>query len=384
MDLRYIQICGNNKMKIILPYKKLGGVSIHDSKIMGGMEKFGKMLFENIEGIIPVEFTEEDQRKRLVTEKIIRAVKQNNADMVLNNYDNRTLTDNLQKHLSIPVAWICHNLGTSISKVALVQIMPDFVANGGSIFMVTRYQHKTWSSLSRRINGADIDITVSGYINSSCCTGSEVLSKSKDHDIIVVSRYDRGKDPFSVNWKIDKLKKKTGIQPMNSTIVTSKYRIEKNKEYMEKNAHWETEPEYKILWNLDHSDVLDNIAKSKVLVSTLPEESFGITTLEALSHGVPVILFCKPDLTHASCEIPANEEHIVRIRKSCSPEEFLEAYNRLSNYSNEKSQEIYDQTQAKHSKEAWIESVKNIIDVTMSNYGQLQKVAPLDTLDNFF
>jgi glycosyltransferase involved in cell wall biosynthesis len=384
MYLRYIQICGNNKMKIILPYKKLGGVSIHDSKIMGGMEKFGKMLFENIEGIIPVEFTEEDQRKRLVTEKIIRAVKQNNADMVLNNYDNRTLTDNLQKHLSIPVAWICHNLGTSISKVALVQIMPDFVANGGSIFMVTRYQHKTWSSLSRRINGADIDITVSGYINSSCCTGSEVLSKSKDHDIIVVSRYDRGKDPFSVNWKIDKLKKKTGIQPMNSTIVTSKYRIEKNKEYMEKNAHWETEPEYKILWNLDHSDVLDNIAKSKVLVSTLPEESFGITTLEALSHGVPVILFCKPDLTHASCEIPANEEHIVRIRKSCSPEEFLEAYNRLSNYSNEKSQEIYDQTQAKHSKEAWIESVKNIIDVTMSNYGQLQKVAPLDTLDNFF
>jgi glycosyltransferase involved in cell wall biosynthesis len=384
MYLRYIQICGNNKMKIILPYKKLGGVSIHDSKIMGGMEKFGKMLFENIEGIIPVEFTEEDQRKRLVTEKIIRAVKQNNADMVLNNYDNRTLTDNLQKHLSIPVAWICHNLGTSISKVALVQIMPDFVANGGSIFMVTRYQHKTWSSLSRRINGADIDITVSGYINSSCCTGSEVLSKSKDHDIIVVSRYDRGKDPFSVNWKIDKLKKKTGIQPMNSTIVTSKYRIEKNKEYMEKNAHWETEPEYKILWNLDHSDVLDNIAKSKVLVSTLPEESFGITTLEALSHGVPVILFCKPDLTHASCEIPANEEHIVRIRKSCSPEEFLEAYNRLSNYSNEKSQEIYDQTQAKHSKEAWIESVKNIIDVTMSNYGQLQKIAPLDTLDNFF
>ena len=371
-------------MKIILPYKKLGGVSIHDSKIMGGMEKFGKMLFENIEGIIPVEFTEEDQRKRLVTEKIIRAVKQNNADMVLNNYDNRTLTDNLQKHLSIPVAWICHNLGTSISKVALVQIMPDFVANGGSIFMVTRYQHKTWSSLSRRINGADIDITISGYINSSCCTGSEVLSKSKDHDIIVVSRYDRGKDPFSVNWKIDKLKKKTGIQPMNSTIVTSKYRIEKNKEYMEKNAHWETEPEYKILWNLDHSDVLDNIAKSKVLVSTLPEESFGITTLEALSHGVPVILFCKPDLTHASCEIPANEEHIVRLRKSCSPEEFLEAYNRLSNYSNEKSQEIYDQTQAKHSKEAWIESVKNIIDVTMSNYGQLQKVAPLDTLDNFF
>ena len=384
MYLRYIQICGNNKMKIILPYKKLGGVSIHDSKIMGGMEKFGKMLFENIEGIIPVEFTEEDQRKRLVTEKIIRAVKQNNADMVLNNYDNRTLTDNLQKHLSIPVAWICHNLGTSISKIALVQIMPDFVANGGSIFMVTRYQHKTWSSLSRRINGADIDITISGYINSSCCTGSEVLSKSKDHDIIVVSRYDRGKDPFSVNWKIDKLKKKTGIQPMNSTIVTSKYRIEKNKEYMEKNAHWETEPEYKILWNLDHSDVLDNIAKSKVLVSTLPEESFGITTLEALSHGVPVILFCKPDLTHASCEIPANEEHIVRLRKSCSPEEFLEAYNRLSNYSNEKSQEIYDQTQAKHSKEAWIESVKNIIDVTMSNYGQLQKVAPLDTLDNFF
>lgn len=371
-------------MKIILPYKKLGGVSIHDSKIMGGMEKFGKMLFENIEGIIPVEFTEEDQRKRLVTEKIIRAVKQNNADMVLNNYDNRTLTDNLQKHLSIPVAWICHNLGTSISKVALVQIMPDFVANGGSIFMVTRYQHKTWSNLSRRINGADIDITVSGYINSSCCTGSEILSKSKDHDIIVVSRYDKGKDPFSVNWKIDKIKKKTGIQPMNSTIITSKYRIEKNKEYMEKNAHWETEPEYKILWNLDHSDVLDNIAKSKVLVSTLPEESFGITTLEALSHGVPVILFCKPDLTHASCEIPANEEHIIRLRKSCSPAEFLEAYNRLSNYSDEKRQEIYDQTQAKHAKKVWIESVKNIIDVTMSNYKKPQKVVAIDTLDSFF
>lgn len=369
-------------MKIILPYKKLGNVSIHDSKIMGGMEKFGKMVYENIEGVIPVEFTEDDQKKRLVTEKIIRAVQQNNADLVLNNYDNRTLTDNLQKHINVPVAWICHNLGTSISKIGLVEIMPDFVANGGSIFMVTRYQHETWSSLSRRINGPDTDITVSGYVNSSCCTGSEVISNQKDHDIVVVSRCDKGKDPFSVNWKIDKLTKSNGgSPPMTSTIITSKYRLEKNLEYMEQNAKWETTPGYEILWNLNHSDVLNHISRSKVLVSTMPEESFGITTLEALSHGVPVILFCKPNLMHASAEIPASEDHIIRLKKSCSPQEFLDAYNKLANYSDEKRLEIFEQTRMKHSRDNWVKSIENIIDITLKNYKPVQKTV---TLDDFF
>lgn len=363
-------------MKILLPYKQLGGASIHDETVMGGIERFGQLVYRNLDNVIPIEYTEEDQKKRRVTDKIVRAARAHNVDVILSNYDNETATTRVQERIDVPIAWFCHNLGTSISKVKMVRVMPDFVRAGGSVFMVTRFQHDTWNSLSERINGPDVSLDVSGYIPSSCCSGQEPFYPTeKSHDTIVVARCDKGKDPFLLNRKVDG----TNVR---STVITSMYKNEKNTDYYEQNLHW-TENQFQTLWNVPHSDVITHIARSRVLVSTLPEESFGITALEALSCGVPIILFCKPHMQHASSEIPAHDSHVIRLRKSCKQAEFVEAYQTLAEYSEQKLRDIYESTQVKHSVSAWTAQLTEHLQSTIDKFRERTVTAAPNTLDQF-
>ena len=43
------------------------------------------------------------------------------------------------------------------------------------------------------------------------------------------------------------------------------------------------------MWDLPHTEVMENLAKFKTYFSTYWDEACNITALEALSHGVPLI-----------------------------------------------------------------------------------------------
>lgn len=367
-------------MKILLPYKRINNTSIDDDKVMGGIERFAQLIHKNISNVIPVGFTEQDQKKRLVTDKVVHAAKYHQVDLIISNYDNATLNIRLQDKLDIPILWICHNLSTSISKVQIVQNIPKFIKNGGTLIMVSKYQHHTWTKLSKRINGDDVHLDVSGYISPSFCSATEPRYNKEDliHDAITVGRCDKNKDPFLLNKKVLDLH-------IKSTVITSIYKSEKNSQYYEKNLEWEKKypDKFKTLWHLPHKEVLDNIAKSKVLVSTLPGESFGITALESLSCGVPVILLCDSNLTHASEEIAADNSHFIKLKKTCSQFEFFEAYETLAEYSEEKRKEIYDLTQEKHSLSSWKTRLEKYSDLAIERYNARAVTHHTSNLDKF-
>lgn len=348
---------------ILMPYKKLGGVSITEDIIKGGIEKFAKSVYAFSDyNVIPLEFTEADQRSRKITDMVVEAVHNHKPDLVWVNYDNKPLTINLQKRINVPIAWVIHNLGTSIAKINIVKIIPEFLKNGGSIFMVSEYSHKTWDKLSRRINGPDVEIPCHGYIHSSCSSGNEFLVEDKDYDLISVGRCDKGKQPFAANHKLARLEQNN----IKSLVITTKYRINKNKDYYEQNKHWNNGL-FETKWDLSHEEVLSHIARSKVFVSTCFGESWGITAFEALSHGVPVILLSIQG-EHASECIAARSDHIIKVTNGCKPKVFLDAYNKLAAYDEDKRREIFEETNAKHSKEEWLKSVDHIVETTISNY----------------
>jgi hypothetical protein len=55
-----------------------------------------------------------------------------------------------------------------------------------------------------------------------------------------------------------------------------------------KNKDWDD-----TLWDLEHGEVMKNLSKCKTFFQTYWNECFSITTLEALSHGIPIILNTK-------------------------------------------------------------------------------------------
>lgn len=348
------------KRKIVIPYKMLNGISWKDSRIAGGMEKFGKSLIETVpHHMIPVEFTEEDQRKRTVVNKILAAVDHHKADMVLNNYDGIPYLTGLQLKLNVPIAWICHNLATAVWKLPIAECAPKFKEGGGSIFMVSKFQEKTWHRMMTRVNGSITEID--GFVNPDFAKSTGYISTDKIYDVCAVARCDSSKDPFSIFPKLVGSNKK-------GVVVTSKYKMEKNSDYYQTNlTKWNTHLNLKTFWNLNHSDVLDTIRKSKVFVSTLAMESWGITTFEALSNGVPVILFTQGE-SHASEEIAANPDHIIKLKKGCKPEVFLDAVTKLSSISDADRKQMSLETQEKHSKTNWIKSIENLVQKTITNY----------------
>lgn len=333
-------------MKILLPYQKFFGVTIHDEKVAGGIGRFEKLLYRNIPNVIPVEFTHEEQKKKQALPKIIHAALDNRVDCIITNYDTKNLSLNLLKQTGIPTVLISHMLARTIVNVNTLQFLPEFKRLGGKVGFVSEYQYSTWVKMNSRINPGFV-LENDGLIHPSVCSGNESLNYTKEHDVIVVGRSDAVKDPFAVCSKLNKYAKKNGKLPFKVTIITTNT----DNEYFKENSHWESEG-HKILCNLPHERVLEEISKSRVLVSTCPVESFGINVLEALSHGVPCIVFTNKKKEHSSLGIPSDKRYCTPLVKGCSPDEFVDAVKYYFDHP-EFYEDIYKSTQEKHSLEVW-------------------------------
>ena len=96
---------------------------------------------------------------------------------------------------------------------------------------------------------------------------------------------------------------------------------------------------------------------------TFWQESYGLTTLEALSRGVPVILNTRYDY-HAAETIPMKKEHCTKI--SINDKDAL--VSAINSYRDIDRKEIQDMTWEKHSHQKWKTRFENAIDKTIENF----------------
>ena len=95
---------------------------------------------------------------------------------------------------------------------------------------------------------------------------------------------------------------------IKSLVITSKTQRKEDLPYYEKNKHWEN-----VLWDKPYKEVMEHISNCKTYFSTWNGETWGITAMEALSCGVPVIMNEDKNGDHASEIIPANKSHFKKI-----------------------------------------------------------------------
>jgi glycosyltransferase involved in cell wall biosynthesis len=155
------------------------------------------------------------------------------------------------------------------------------------------------------------------------------------------------------------------------------YKNDGMNQYVADNQHWDYPQCTKR--SVPHVEVLKNISKSRVFVSTWPKESWGITAMESLGCGVPLILLTDSSDEHSSESIAADKSHYIKLnRRKTSTKEFNEAVESLSAYSLEKRKEIYDKTNKKHSKKEWVKQFTTMID------DRMRGVQPKASLTEFF
>lgn len=358
-------------MKILLPYFARNNITISDSVVIGGIERFAQLIYQNLDEVIPLHFTDEDRKMRRVTTKIAAAVNHYRPDVIIVNYDNDPLTVRLQSSVKTPILWISHTAAGGISKIGHVQSMNKFLENCGTLAMVSDHQYQGMDKLSLRINGKTLDLN-GGFINSAFSKGDEKVSSDIMYDAVTVGRTDKTKNPFWLHKKVQN----SNIHSLVLTNHVPELLYGEHKEYYEENNHWKYPNE--TIRGLSHKETMETMSKSGCYVSTCPVETWGITGLEALAHGLPTILVTNSTNTHASECIPYSPDHIVKIKSNAKSEDVVEIIKKLNKISYDQRLEISEKTKEKHSLDSWKRNLINILDKTIENKKNLTNFSWFD------
>jgi hypothetical protein len=333
------------KPEILMPIMTSGAYDGEDQKIItGGIEMFSKNLVDMFPQIRPVYVSKEMRKAKRTNNIIWNAVAERSPDIILIN---DPWTYRHVKKYDVPKILIFHTgMERDPRMLSLGDIFNEMIDDGVHIYAVSKKQFSFHKDLVKRTSNFKIgEKDIKGFISPSFCQGTKFVKRSK-YDCATVGRAERLKDPFVLHW----LANGTGLQTLVMTNEET-YVSEHQNAYVKKNADWK-DPQ-KTAWNLDHSEVIKRLSHAKMFLSTCPEESWGITAMEALGCGVPAILLTDKTGKHASEDIAADPSHYRKIKKKNAKKEFLKVVEELKAMPTSKRREIYEMTNKKHSEENW-------------------------------
>ena len=90
-----------------MPYLVQNGLSIHSDKIFGGIERFKKLVYENIPNVIPIEITEKQRKTRTGKGNLHFEMWTNQPDIIFINDTSKIYGSDLIRY-NLPTVWLCH------------------------------------------------------------------------------------------------------------------------------------------------------------------------------------------------------------------------------------------------------------------------------------
>ena len=341
-------------MKILMPFISRSGRAINDQTITGGIEKVAKNIYELYkDNIIPVVITSADRANRKTKDIFIKAVKYHKPDIVLLNDIDGVFYD-AQILGKFPTIAIVHEpLCGDIRYMALYEKFHKFQAAGGHLYFVSEHQFNFHNKHVHRVTGNYLK-PINGLFNSSYCTGDEQVNVHKNYDLVTIGRTDVLKDPFAIHKKFNGTKISTCVLTTKGNFQTNPKQIG----YYESNLHW-SNPRWTYR-GLAYHETMDKLGESKVYVSTAPQESWGITAMEALAHGLPLILLSDKTMKHSSTGIAASSNHVRVVPKKTKTNELASIAMELMLISDEERRQISESTKVKHSQAEYKNMLKQM------------------------
>lgn len=372
-------------MKILLPYCDF---KIDDTNMVGGIENFMRRVYsEYKDNVILLDLNpllldcgNDSSSSKFIkkTNKLIKLkASENNVDVIMSNrlkgmYCSISMLDS-----HIPFIHIEHTTSPMMSTIGWLH---RFKTNGHSIFLVSPFQKNYYDGFATRTGNDLVDFD--GFVEPAFLDGTKPkLNENPEFDCATIGRCcPRTKRPFKLKSMLQDTDFKTLLITNPETQVESQITANKkyiktrliNQKYFEKNKHWDN-----CLFDIPHDEVMKNLSNTKTYFMSWEDETFGITGLEALSRGVPLILNSRMTEDrqptkrqnykfplHASNIIPANDGHCVNIMVNCK-EELISAINKLKDVDRK---EIQDMTWEKYTPARWKSLMDNALDKTIENF----------------
>ena len=334
-------------VRMLLLFEDQDDKSINDPMVGGGIEMFCRSIYENFDDVevlqMPFERTGKKgatKEKARIKQSIINKAEDINADVILSNYT-RAIFYPIES--PIPIMFVQH----SFWPFPVIDLWTRVLEKGHSLFLVSELQDKYYRKQARRFNFKYPSLT--GFITPGYCKLKQDILTT-EYDCGTIGRCQSDKDPF-------KLKHMTKDTDLKTLVITQTPTY--NKVYYERNKHWDN-----VVWDKPYVEVMRNVAKCGTYFSTWNKETWGITSMEALSCGVPVILNSNNDGDHASEVIPASPSHFKKIINN--DKELLT--NAIKSLSKIDKKEVQEMTWEKHSLENWKLQLFDAVSKTISNH----------------
>ena len=251
---------------------------------------------------------------------------------------------------------IIHGLDSFLS---IISRLNNMYYNHHSIFFVSEWQKNRYLEMAKR---AKLKLCeVSDYINSSYCKVKIPVSDN-EYECGTVGRCNKDKKPFLLKEML----KDTDIKNL---VITNKPLLNETSLNFRKtnNSYYEKGKTYHdVLWDLPHKEVINNLSKCGTYFSTCNRETWGITALESLSCGVPLILNGYNDNTHASEIIQLSKNH-YKVIPTNDKDALIGAIKSLKNID---KKEVQEMTWEKHNEYSWKKHFVNCIDKTIEKFNK--------------
>ena len=344
-------------MKILLPYRIPHDRKIDDYSVpvQGGGEMFYRSIYENfnVETYqIPFDIVNFDfHEKKKIAKNIIERADEINADVIISNGSHAIDNGSEIAKSHIPVMSIVHEV---FMFPSIISRLNNLHLKGHSVFLVSEWQLERYNDKIRRLQKTRTEfdyLNISGYINSDYCK-HKVDLLDIEYECGTIGRCNREKRPFLLK----QLLKDTDIKNL---VITNTPTTKWDNSYYKKHKEYDD-----VLWDLPHNEVMTNLSKCGSYFSTWDKETYGITALESLSCGVPVILNSFKDGTHASEIIPVSKEHYKVIPKD-DKDALISAIKSFKGIDRE---EIKEMTWEKHNLDSWKTHFENCIDKTVEKF----------------
>lgn len=327
-----------------MPYVDIGNGSIDSKVVSGGTELFSRLITQQFDVTtvdIPWTTTVQDNKKYF--NQIRNLVEEHKIDLILSNNIKAICFYALRK-LNTPILHITH---TNYGLFTANETLAKMIEMGHSVYAVSQHNKTYFDSRATRMGQPVVNF--SGILNPAYCQYDIPVNTTPKKKLITVGRSNSYKHPFVVHNMVQDTE-------YSAEIITSVGVDEDSIEYYERNKHLPH------ISKLPHNQVIEYIADSTALVMTCTKETFGITALEALSVGTPLIIRTDVSGTHASAEIAVDESHRVLIQKPAETQAAIDKLISVDRFS------IKQMTQEKYSKNKWVTAYQNAFDRTVEQY----------------
>lgn len=347
-------------MKILMPYVDISGGDISNKKISGGTELFSRLICDNFDVVVfPIPWTTDNKQNKQYQNSLIKTFYDEKCDLVLSN-NFKSVCFYALRDLGIPIMHITHtNYGLANSN----QIIAAVESHGHSIFGVSQFNIDYHQNKSKRLSIPELNY--SGFLRPAYCSYDLPVETNPTDNVITIGRANTYKAPFIIY----KALKESKYKPLVITSLGVDH---------DSVTYYERHKDKHHLIDLPHDQVIDHLRKSACSIITCTNETFGITALESLSVGTPVLIRTNDKGRHASEEIAATESHYRCFKTDADRAEIEQKLDELVKLDRT---EIKEMTQEKHSKQKWVSEFSRAFDMTIEKY---KKHKSKSDLNQFF